>query len=373
MTSVENYLREFQQYRGFRPDATITTDAYGAAHIQIPGFAEVTISRDGRCDMPKIKSFPEGGDYVTQAKPGWPTERGAAAKMACIFADFYRNRERGDKPPYFLFTPGEWLLRRQFSSRPERVPAATEVTPAPQCPRQPLPAGSLGQACQRLALILGSLAVSRRDKLERLKEDARELERPDFVWHSLVESFSSMGNSRGYEGLFVKTDLYGRITWEALSSLSSQERRRVLAQTLRAATVRMPDRKAEWLSSDFERIVQLGGPAAVKAQLLSQQGREAKIVSLEQFDGIGPKYARNIFMNVYHPEFRDSIAVDERIKGVSKQLGLSFGSYEDEEQFYLDAAHAAKLSGWELDRLLYWFNDEVVRHLNAFAVSAAQS
>ena len=43
--------------------------------------------------------------------------------------------------------------------------------------------------------------------------------------------------------------------------------------------------------------------------------------------GIGDKYARNIMMDVYHEDFRDSIAVDARIKAVSERLGLSFASY----------------------------------------------
>src|ERR1700751_2251009 len=63
----------------------------------------------------------------------------------------------------------------------------------------------------------------------------------------------------------------------------------------------------------------------------------------EQFKGIGPKYARNILMIVYHPDFRQSIAVDERIKSVSRELGLSFGSYDEEEQFYVNVAARAGL------------------------------
>ena len=41
-----------------------------------------------------------------------------------------------------------------------------------------------------------------------------------------------------------------------------------------------------------------------------------------EFKGIGAKYSRNIMMDTYHPEFRDSIAIDQRIKKVSRTLGL---------------------------------------------------
>jgi hypothetical protein len=43
---------------------------------------------------------------------------------------------------------------------------------------------------------------------------------------------------------------------------------------------------------------------------------------------------------------------------VANALRLKFSRYEDAERFFLDAAEAAGLSGWELDRLL----SEIERH-----------
>jgi hypothetical protein len=63
-------------------------------------------------------------------------------------------------------------------------------------------------------------------------------------------------------------------------------------------------------------------------------------------------------MDVYHPEFRDSIAIDARIKDISQILGISFQNYAQHEQFYLDAAHEAGLNGWELDRLMFHYLQE---------------
>jgi len=80
---------------------------------------------------------------------------------------------------------------------------------------------------------------------------------------------------------------------------------------------------------------------------------------LKTFTGIGDKYARNMMMDVYHEEFRDSIAIDSRIKGLSKAWGL-VRAYDEHERFYLGVARAAGLNGWELDRLLYNFHDEFV-------------
>ena len=65
-------------------------------------------------------------------------------------------------------------------------------------------------------------------------------------------------------------------------------------------------------------------------------------------------------MDVYHPDFHDAIAVDERIKKITTALGYSFSGYVDHEQFYQELARDAGLQPWELDRLLYHFNDDIL-------------
>jgi endonuclease III len=127
----------------------------------------------------------------------------------------------------------------------------------------------------------------------------------------------------------------------------------------------MPDIKAEYILACFEYVGSMGGPESAKELLLAQPGRDAKIKFLRTFRGIGPKYARNIMMDVYHEEFRDNIALDVRIKSISKAIGLSFSEsdYLEHEAFYLEVAHSAGLNGWELDRLLFNFGDEVKERL----------
>lgn len=175
-----------------------------------------------------------------------------------------------------------------------------------------------------------------------------------------------MGNSRGYEGLFGNPENYKKITFEALSLLSPEDRLSVLARTLSASGVRWPDKKAEWLAANFKQMEKMGGPAEAKAKLLGQPDRDAKIVFLKKFDGISDKYARNIFMNVYHPEFLRSVAIDSRIESVLAELGLNdLKSYEARERFFMEVAGLAGLDGWELDRIIYHFKDEVLARLNA--------
>src|SRR5213075_805836 len=94
--------------------------------------------------------------------------------------------------------------------------------------------------------------------------------------------------------------------------------------------------------------------------------RDAKIAFLKRLSGIGDKYARNIFMNVYHPEFRNSIAVDSRIESVLTELGVKdLKSYDAKEQFLLDVAKTAGIDGWDLDRMLYHFKYEVLARLGS--------
>jgi hypothetical protein len=59
----------------------------------------------------------------------------------------------------------------------------------------------------------------------------------------------------------------------------------------------------------------------------------------------------------------ESIAVNARITGLSKMLELEFDHYAGHEQFYLDVANDAELSGWELDRLLFNFKGKVLEGL----------
>jgi hypothetical protein len=218
-------------------------------------------------------------------------------------------------------------------------------------------------AKNRLVTVVRALAADKRADLERHKEGYSGLARPDFIWHYLLQSFSTMGRASGWYGLIGKQDNYRRVTYAALAALTPDARAAQVRQVCRAAGIRMPEKKADYILSCFECVTRLGGPEAAKAKLLAQVGREAKIAFLQTFPGIGPKYARNIMMDVYHEDFRESIALDVRIKAISEALGLSFASYAEHESFYLGVAREAGLNGWELDRLLFNFRPEVESRL----------
>ena len=187
-----------------------------------------------------------------------------------------------------------------------------------------------------------------------------KLDRPDFVWHELLGSFATMGSSAGAKGLIHNKANYRRVKFEALKRKGTKSARLAeLRKVLRIAGVRWPEKKSDWLAENFDLVTKLGGQRAARALLLECDGREAMIAFWRQFKGLrtSEKYARNIMMDYYHPDFRNCIAVDARINGISRALGLSFQTYEEEENFYLEVAKKAGLEGWALDRMMYGFRD----------------
>jgi hypothetical protein len=129
---------------------------------------------------------------------------------------------------------------------------------------------------------------------------------------------------------------------------------------LRDAKVRFPAQKAAQPAANFEIIETMGGLASARSRLLEAPGRARKMAFLKQFKGIGDKYARNALMDCYHPDFRDSTALDSRLRSITTALGLKFASYVDEELFYLDVASRAGLNGWDVDRFIYNHRDAVI-------------
>lgn len=220
-------------------------------------------------------------------------------------------------------------------------------------------------AHNRLLKVVKPLATEKGKELESLKRGCSGLKRPDFIWHYLLQSFATMGKASGAKGLMQNQDNYQRVTFAALDALTPKKRERQVHEVCHAAKVRMPDVKARYILGCFDYIKSMGGPEKAKGLLLAQSGKDAKIKFLRTFPGIGPKYARNIMMDAYHEEFRDNIALDVRIKSISNDLGLSFSDsdYMEHEKFYLEVAHSAGLNGWELDRLLFNFGEEVKKRL----------
>lgn len=214
-----------------------------------------------------------------------------------------------------------------------------------------------------LALVVAAVAARHRAELDKRKLNAKDIERPDFIWHYLLQSFSTMGGSGGWEGLIGTPANYARVVFDVIAALPGKKRLAHIERVLRAAKVRWPGQKAGYLVAAHRRITHAGGLAAARQLLLDAPGRAGKTAFLLGFDGIGPKYARNIMMDVFHPDFHDAVAVDSRIERILKISGVVLSTYDAKEAFLVDVARRASLLPWELDRCCYWFRDEVIAGL----------
>lgn len=199
--------------------------------------------------------------------------------------------------------------------------------------------------------------------LENLKQKAEQRRnRDDYLWYELVLSLGTWGDS---EGGVIATDeeRYQRVQYDEVREMDEKERIELFEKEFSEVTNRYLNRKPEYLNENLKKIRDMGGLDTAQREFERADGREAKRDFLEQFLGISDKYSRNIGMDLYHPDFRDVIALDSRIQGISEELGLQFDEYEQGEEFYLSVADEVGLNGWELDRVLYNYRDSIKTEL----------
>jgi len=191
-------------------------------------------------------------------------------------------------------------------------------------------------------------------RLAHLKEQARrDRGRSDLVWYLLLSSAATLGNADGFDRLFSDRKLADSVCYAALAGLKPAARKKRLLETLKKAGVRYSRRKSAQLAANLQQIEDQGGVELESKHALALNGREPKRNYFLQFAGIGPKYANNVWMDIYDPDFRDCVAVDERLKKVTRELGLV--ETTDQQAIFSKLAREAKLEMWELDRLLFWF------------------
>lgn len=219
------------------------------------------------------------------------------------------------------------------------------------------------QACSHnkrslLVMALKNAPKHMHEKLMNIREDASLLKRrKDMVWYLLLQSAATQGNSKGWDRLRGDSTTLKSVSYDALKLLPPQKRCAQILAALKRAKVRMQSLKAPRLARNVNLITKLGGAAAAKRAMFAQPSRETKLKFIRAFDGIGPKYGRNIWMDIEDPDFENSVAVDVRLKNIASALEFSGKSYAEIELFFCDIAREASLTPWEVDRLLYTFTD----------------
>ena len=201
------------------------------------------------------------------------------------------------------------------------------------------------------------------ERIEGLKQNARQRrEREDMLWFELILSMATLQGSSG-STLATDGEYCSQVEYETLREMDDSERIDHLEGVLLDAGVNMHLRKADFINAQLKRIESLGGLDAAQQAFGSQEEKEAEMDFLQKFKCIGDKYARNIGMDIFHPDLRDTVALDARMNSISDKLGVKFGSYGGHEQFYVDVAERLGMTAWELDRLLYRYTDDVTAHI----------
>lgn len=195
--------------------------------------------------------------------------------------------------------------------------------------------------------------------LESLKVAAVEHgSHPDWPWNGIVLSAATLGGSWRWDKR-VKPIYDVELSWAALDGLWMEER-----QERFNLVGRYWRRTGAFLERMYARLLQEGGPGVTRSNLAVMTGRETLTFWLA-FDGVGPKYARNIMMDVYHPSFRQSyFAIDSRIQKLLPTLGYSGPKrYDAMEAFLTELAGEVGIDGWDMDRLLYQRHDDLVARI----------
>jgi endonuclease III len=218
-------------------------------------------------------------------------------------------------------------------------------------------------ADENAALVRAATAVygGHEQDLERIQEESRRaIERPDFLWAKIVESFANWGGPQGWELLTQEAENLSRLTYPALARLSPEERRGEIQALLKETGVKWPNKKAGYLARCFQQIENLGGPEEAKRLFFEREEPKEQARFLRALPGIGPSCAKALVMDAQPELFQETIVVDKRIKRISTRLALRFSDYATEERFYQTAAKEVGITPRELETLLLHYLDEIL-------------
>lgn len=226
---------------------------------------------------------------------------------------------------------------------------------------------SLRAATETLRRFFGdSVAIAKAGAEERWSRIARG-EEPAWLWNAVVQSSATNGGARHLDHLtFIRRQFEDVTGTDPLSwgSVIEYEEARLLEWLAIAANPHfqrwggIKDRLRQFVDANRDKLFD------VSSELLTVD-RATCLAKLVEIPGVSDKYARNLMMDVGHPEFMDgSFALDSRLSGFLVAFtgakhtfsGRSRAKWTEAE--LLAIAHAIGLTAWEMDRLVfgYWFN-----------------
>ena len=117
--------------------------------------------------------------------------------------------------------------------------------------------------------------------------------------------------------------------------------------------------RAERLGNNYSQYFKKYNPIE-DFQTISNLKDKTEIKSFwKKYDGVGDQYSKNIPMDEIHKAFLYSIKIDSRLISLLKGTKYEKLNSTEKEKIYLEAGQQNGLNGWEVDRICYYFKDDI--------------
>lgn len=181
---------------------------------------------------------------------------------------------------------------------------------------------------------------------------------PSAFWEKIISNQMHIGsNSRTLIKRKSTNEFILASDFDKFSKLDNHKKQQLLLKFVPGGINVSKEIKVLRLINAVDLILAKGGLNSVFNTTLNKEGI---IDILTSIVGIGPKQARNIPMDLYHPEFRNgSIPIDGNWKKIGSYLGCNWSRSEKHEKDIIEWRN--KYIGrdkikedWEFDRLVYF-------------------
>lgn len=200
---------------------------------------------------------------------------------------------------------------------------------------------------------------SNKSIFERI-ENSKSLhwQRCSAFWEKIISNQMHIGsNSRTLIKRKTTAEFLIASDFDKFSNLDNHKKHEVLLKFVPGGRNVSKETKVIRLINAVDLILSKGGLNSI---FNSNINKEGIIDTLTLIVGIGPKQARNIPMDLYHPAFRNgSIPIDENWKRIAKYLGYNWSNSEKHEKDIIEwrnnyIGRDIIKEDWELDRLVYF-------------------
>ena len=194
----------------------------------------------------------------------------------------------------------------------------------------------------------------------------RNNQEPFWLWNAVLQAAATNGGSRHWDSIkFLKREFKTRsgadpFGWENITACDPETLEMWLGVAANPHYQRwrqIKERLVMFVSAYREKQL-----APLMDQII-ESDRNACISILIRVPGVNQKYARNLLMDVGHPEFMDgSFALDSRIRnfllkntGVGHTYSRTSANSWTECQL-VSVARECCLTAWQMDRLIYQYS-----------------